>query len=322
MNNFTIRPVERTLAAYAPVAALSNEIWPDNKYSAEELLHEDNELAEDAAVFGRWVVAQGDELVATLKLVEVTWQAVEGKYWVEIEPLAKVESDGIFDVGYDFLMAELAPHNPRALMAYTREDKLNAKAFWSSCGFALGQKENRSLLDLSAFDPTPFLGAVTKSAENEIEIVPLTALQQRDPNWLENSHALYSQVIKDVPSTEAQKPRSLASFSKKFGGPSFSAELWFTALHGDQYVGYSYLELSESEPEKLYTGITGVVRGYRRKGVATTLKLAGFKAAQARGITEIETDNEEHNPMYQLNMALGFVPAPAWLAYEKQSITD
>lgn len=31
----------------------------------------------------------------------------------------------------------------------------------------------------------------------------------------------------------------------------------------------------------------------------------------------IETDNEENNPMYQINMKLGFEPLPAWVDYEK-----
>jgi hypothetical protein len=32
----------------------------------------------------------------------------------------------------------------------------------------------------------------------------------------------------------------------------------------------------------------------------------------------IETYNEENNPMYALNLALGFKPQPAWLEFEKR----
>lgn len=41
-------------------------------------------------------------------------------------------------------------------------------------------------------------------------------------------------------------------------------------------------------------------------------------AAKALGATHIETDNEENNPMYGLNMTLSFKPAPAWVDYEKR----
>ena len=32
----------------------------------------------------------------------------------------------------------------------------------------------------------------------------------------------------------------------------------------------------------------------------------------------IETDNEENNPMYQINLKLGYEPLPAWVDYEKK----
>jgi hypothetical protein len=40
--------------------------------------------------------------------------------------------------------------------------------------------------------------------------------------------------------------------------------------------------------------------------------------AQMLGIESIETDNEENNPMFQLNLRLGFKPIPAWVSYHKK----
>ncbi len=36
----------------------------------------------------------------------------------------------------------------------------------------------------------------------------------------------------------------------------------------------------------------------------------------------IKTNNEENNPMYALNLALGFKPAPASLAFKKMMEAD
>ena len=60
---------------------------------------------------------------------------------------------------------------------------------------------------------------------------------------------------------------------------------------------------------------------YRRRGIATALKLRSIEFAKAYGAKELKTDNEENNPMYQLNLSLGFRPKPAFLSYKK-SLTD
>jgi hypothetical protein len=45
--------------------------------------------------------------------------------------------------------------------------------------------------------------------------------------------------------------------------------------------------------------------------------MASNAFAQEIGAKFIETNNEEHNPMYQLNLQLGFQPQPADLDMEK-----
>ena len=52
-------------------------------------------------------------------------------------------------------------------------------------------------------------------------------------------------------------------------------------------------------------------------GIATALKLHAIRFAKKEGIELIETENEENNPMYQLNVQLGFRPLPAWVEFEK-----
>ena len=37
-----------------------------------------------------------------------------------------------------------------------------------------------------------------------------------------------------------------------------------------------------------------------------------------KGVTEVRTDNEENNPMYKINVALGFKPVPFSLEYIKE----
>ena len=42
-----------------------------------------------------------------------------------------------------------------------------------------------------------------------------------------------------------------------------------------------------------------------------------MRYARGYGATIIETDNEENNPMFGLNMQLGFEAQPAWIDFRK-----
>jgi GNAT superfamily N-acetyltransferase len=83
-------------------------------------------------------------------------------------------------------------------------------------------------------------------------------------------------------------------------------------------VGMSNLWVNDTTYARLDTGLTGVVRSHRRRGIATALKLRTIAYAQQRGARTIEAGNEEHSPMYQLNLRLGFCPRPAWVSYRAQ----
>ena len=43
-----------------------------------------------------------------------------------------------------------------------------------------------------------------------------------------------------------------------------------------------------------------MLKEYRRKGIATALKIKAIERLLKKGITEVRTDNEEYNPMYKI----------------------
>ena len=95
------------------------------------------------------------------------------------------------------------------------------------------------------------------------------------------------------------------------------------AVKDGQYIGSTDIEVfPKSEPHKGWTGGLGVIREFRRKGIATALKIKAIEALLKKGITEIRTDNEESNPMYKINVALGFQPVPFRLDYKKKLDSD
>ena len=91
------------------------------------------------------------------------------------------------------------------------------------------------------------------------------------------------------------------------------------ATFGDKYIGSTDIfVLPKSEPFKGWTDGLGVIKEFRRKGIATALKIKAIEKLLQKGITELRTDNEENNPMYKINEKLGFKPVPFSLDYSKE----
>jgi len=92
---------------------------------------------------------------------------------------------------------------------------------------------------------------------------------------------------------------------------------YFVAVDGDWYVGTSTLWLAP-EPQVLRTGLTGVRRAYRRRGIAFALKVRSLEFGKAQGYVSVQTENELNNRgMLAINDELGFVKNPAWVHYLK-----
>ena len=103
---------------------------------------------------------------------------------------------------------------------------------------------------------------------------------------------------------------------KLFENKHYGVEI--VAVDGDIYVGSTDIELfPKSDPFKAWTGSLGVLREYRRQGIATILKVKAFEKLRDKRVKQVRTDNEENNPMYKINVTLGFTPEPYCYDYQK-----
>lgn len=220
---------------------------------------------------------------------------------------------------YTHILSQLATHDLNALVMETREDRTEAIAFYQREGFEQVMRAPVSHLDAQTFASAPFMPQVQRTLDSGIEILSATQLKAEHPdNWGQILHDVRNEIRKDVPSPQPYVPVPYEQYVKyRLQDPRFTTDGVFVARDGDQYVGKTSLHRHAAIAGKFNTRLTGVLRSHRRRGIATALKIYSIEYAKSQNATLIETDNEENNPMYQINLKLGFEPQPAYLEFEK-----
>jgi GNAT superfamily N-acetyltransferase len=314
----TIRPFEGSDSEYQAAAAVSNAVWPEYLETVQEWRHRD-ETRDTQYRFQRFVVELDGSIIGVGIYCEPAGSFKPGKFHVDGCVHPDHQERGVGTALYNHLMNVLASYDPVVITASTREDRIHGVRFLAQRGFKQMMRKPISHLEVMSFDHARFADYSARMTELGIKIVPLAEVSANDTDWKRRYWDLEWELVQDVPTTDPFTRQSFEYFEeRRLGAPGFDPHAHFFALDGNRWVGMSALWTSQAEPDKLYTGLTGVVRSHRRKGIATALKVRGIDFAQRHGARLIETDNEENNPMYALNLALGFTPQPAWLEFEKR----
>ena len=198
----------------------------------------------------------------------------------------------------------------QSLSSGAREDDTTRVHFLLGRGFRQEMRSPAAALRVAAFDPTPFAPYRERLAQGKIDVFTLAQLYELDPEWKCKLRDLRWPIVQDVPSPEPFTKPTLAEFDEMIvQDPEWDEEAFFVALAADgSYVGMSNLWRKEPNGKRFGAGLTGVVRRYRRRGIATALKVRTIQYAQSVGAETIVASNEENNPMYALNLKLGFEP--------------
>ena len=142
-----------------------------------------------------------------------------------------------------------------------------------------------------------------------------------DPAWERKLYEMQFIARSDIPRkpgvTATKVP--FAEWRKQRQRSDFKPTLWMVAVtdNGD-YVGTGNFWVRDPEHELADNGFLGILRPYRRRGIARALKVTLIKQAQRERIQSVYTSNEQNNPMLQLNLQLGFVPQPGWHQMDKR----
>ena len=316
---YTIRPFETTDADYKTMETIWNTGHPDDLYSAELFEHEDK-TRNPENYLKRYMISMDDEIVAYGAVMqnESGKKAQKFRFMLAVLPDHNAQQ-GIRAYFYDFVLDHLKDKEIVAIANSAREDHEEDLTFLKSRGFEQKQRAPRSLLDVQAFDFSQFDDAVKAVEDSGIEFLSAKQLQEEYPDtWQRLLFDLEVPVVADMPRVDEFVPMPFETYVENFhGDPMYMPEANLLARDGDQLVAISSLWKDVAGTDKLWVGLTGVLRSHRRRGIATAIKVHTIRFAKNYGAKVVEADNEENNPMFQINLKLGFKPAPAYVYFEK-----
>ncbi len=297
---------------YEAAVAIENAYYPELAQSADGWRHWDS-VREPQYLWRRYLGEIDGTIVATAEIGHASWAHRPGKYHVYVAVVPSYQRRGIGSAFFDFLLDEAHLLEATKLTTRAREDHEQSFRFLEKRGFKSVLRACTSCLQVAEFDPAPFQQKVERVLQSGITIKTMAQLRQEDPDWKRKMYDLDWDCLKDVPHSDPLTRHSFEQFEKGIlNHPRLLDEAWFIALDGERYVGLSVLWPNHVNRELLETGLTGVVSSYRRRGIATALKVRAIEYAAANGALEVTTDNEENNPMLQINLQLGFKERPAF----------
>jgi GNAT superfamily N-acetyltransferase len=293
---------------YPAIAAVLAAESPEWAADADELAYQDR--SRDPRDHHATLVAESPEggaasLAGVAFVGRDTRLPAEGKFEMNLRVRPDWQGRGVGEALYQAVLEHLAPFSPRELCADYWGAHPRAGRFLAERGFAEVSRRIDGRLETANFDFAPYAGLEERLQAQGIRVMTYAELAG-DPRRLAKLHQLDEAAWQDVPFFgERTAARSLERFAaEEVDRPDYLADACFIAVRGADFVGYSNLVESDAG---FSVDMTGVLRPYRRMGVATVLKLRGIRHAQSHGNQPVWTVNDSANAaILRLNEKLGF----------------
>jgi RNA polymerase sigma factor (sigma-70 family) len=216
---------------------------------------------------------------------------------------------GVGNLLLDQLMQDLREAKAVTVSCRQYASEIELVDFLKGQGFAELSRILDLRLEVSTLNVSTYAPLRRRIDEQGISISTFAKERVRDPRCVEKLYELTTLLRRDDSGRDpflppAYNAREVLMWLEM---PYVLPEAYFIAKHGDEYVGVSDVTLFEAVPGGLTQGFTGVKREYRRRGLATVLKVCGIAYAQSHGYRIIQSFNKpEQSAIHTLNKKLGF----------------
>lgn len=313
-----VRPF--TKEDYGDLVRIWNQVYPDYPSAESEVeyydQHEDPRTKQ-----ARFMAEIQGQVVGTGEYFQMGAWFHPRKFYIDITVLKEFRNRGVGSAIYLALLEVLEPFDPILIRSRVREGHEEAKAFLEHGGFREEFVEWESRLDVSTFDFQPHLNFLEKLEGKGFSLKTYKDLED-DPKRDEKLFDLWMEIFLDVPFPDPPTEIPFENFLERVKGPGFLPDGFFIMVKENEFVGLSNLFKGKNDP-LFTTGLTGVRREYRNRGIALALKVYAIRYAKEMGVSGIKTWNASYNQaMLSLNQKLGFQKEFSWTTYAKQLKED
>jgi mycothiol synthase len=262
---------------------------------------------------------EGGSVTGYSLALECFWSPVPGQWSVECRTLPDEHSGRRARILLEDAVATAKLHGAVELTALGRTSEPATIEVIQDLGFREVMRYPESVLKIADFDPAPFLPKIQKAKDLGFELLPMSEVIDRYPDDWKRLFWQFEEVVKhDIPTPDGLVEEPFDEFLKWIENPAiWTPEGAFLALKDGEWMAISAIRKNDVNPKIGNTGLTACRREARRNGLATALKVTSLLWAKEQGMTEIVTENEENNPMFQLNLALGFRDDYFWVSFKQ-----
>lgn len=178
--------------------------------------------------------------------------------------------------------------------------------FYTKNGFEKTQVEFISIISLEDFDKEKFSNYLRKFKKNSFQIKTLKELQKSNTEWEDKLYDLWHRLEIDVPTDVIEPQKDISDWKSHHLTPWFQPEDFYIVLDGEKWIALSTYNRGDVQTKTVSTELTGVLPEYRRNAICSAVKVHALDDLKKKGFKKVFTGNEENNPMFQINLKLGF----------------